>query len=209
MVLKADFEALEKRVSALEKAIKAKDDQLTEKNQKIEELIEKLEDKNCNDEKGNEELWTDVVKGKQKRKSINQLNLINAVAKESKERKMREKNVIIFGLAASTNKNKDNAFDEDKKNVITIFNKIDANVNIEHIINLKTRNENQPPFIVVLKDKHERNKVLKSSKVLKDDDSFSKVFINPDLTEAERHKAKLLKEECHRMNTEKKQRKGG
>ena len=124
MILKADFEALEKRVSALEKAIKAKDDQLTEKNQKIEELIKKLEDKNCNDEKGNEELWTDVVKGKQKRKSKNQLKLINA--KESKERKMREKNVIIFGLAASTNKNKDNAFEEDKKNVITIFNKIDT-----------------------------------------------------------------------------------
>jgi hypothetical protein len=90
--------------------------------------------------------------------------------------------------------------------VINIFNKIDANVNIERITKLKTRNENQSPFIVVLKDKHERNRVLKSSKILRDDSSFSKVFINPDLTEAERHKAKLIREECHRMNTERKVR---
>jgi hypothetical protein len=37
---------------------------------------------------------------------------------------------------------------------------------------------------------------------LKSSNEFKNVYINPDLTEAERYKAKLLRDECKKQNLE-------
>ncbi|XP_065684273.1 uncharacterized protein LOC136096666 [Hydra vulgaris] len=58
------------------------------------------------------------------------------------------------------------------------------------------------PYIVVLNDKLERNSVLKNAKELKKDKTYESVFINPDLTESERYKSKLLREECKKLNND-------
>ena len=50
--------------------------------------------------------------------------------------------------------------------------------------------------MVILNDKLERNSVLKNARELKKDKTYENVFMNPDLTESERFKSKLLREEC-------------
>ena len=76
-------------------------------------------------------------------------------------------------------------------------------LNIDGSMKLKPRNtNNQAPFVVILKDKRERNSILKKAKELRDSKEYENVYINPDLTESERFKSKFLREECRKKNKE-------
>ena len=55
---------------------------------------------------------------------------------------------------------------------------------------------------MILKDRNERNAILKKAKELRDSKEYENVFINPDQTQAERFKAKQLRDECKEKNKE-------
>ena len=147
--------------------------------------------------------WANVVSGSAPlKKSVEQLHIMNAVAAETKEREKRENNVIVFGITASKVLDTASAKEEDKKLILDMFSSINSNIEPKQIIKLKSKSDKEHPFVVVLNNKKERNSILKAAKILKSSSRFSNAFINPDLTEAERYNAKLLRDECKKLNLE-------
>jgi hypothetical protein len=141
------------------------------------------------------ESWASKVK-----KSPDQINIINIIANETKEREKRENNLVIFGLKDSKEVDKIEAIEEDKKPINSIMQKLNVKVTIKNVIKLKSNKGFNAPFVVILNDKSERNSVLKNAKELKKDKDYEKIFINPDLTESERYKSKLLRDDCKIKN---------
>jgi len=92
------------------------------------------------------------------------------------------------------------AIEEDKKSINSIMQKLNVKLTIKNVIKLKSNKGFNASFVVILNDKSERNSVLKNAKELKKDKDYEKIFINPDLTESERYKSKLLRDDCKIKN---------
>jgi hypothetical protein len=130
-----------------------------------------------------------------------QMLMINTMVNETKERERREKNVVIFGIKASVNSDDSLARTEDTDAIKKVFCDLDVNVEIKNVFKLRSSNSNPPPFVVVLKQESERNEILRKARNLRNLNNYEKVFINPDLTMAERYKAKVLRDECKLKNS--------
>ena len=74
-------------------------------------------------------------------------------------------------------------------NVISI-----SNDSIVRVIRIKSTN-GVPPIIVEMKDSSVRNEFIRKSHR-----KFNDVYVNPDLTEAQRNLDKQLREKCHNLN---------
>ena len=138
--------------------------------------------------------WSNAVK--RKISTPQQMLMINTIANETKERERREKNVVIFGIKASTNSDNSIAKEENSVAIKEVFNDLGVTCEVKIIIKLKSNGSDSPPFVVVLKQESERNEILKKARNLRNLNQYEKVFINPDLTVSERFKAKVLRDEC-------------
>ncbi len=135
--------------------------------------------------------------------------VLNAISAEAKEKSSKEKNVAIFGLVESTKTNKDEKEMEDKMKIDEIFSALNLNgINIEKHYRLKNSSNHsggivQRPGIVIveLKTKLDQQQVLQESRNLNNINEFKgKVYINQDLTIAERASLKMLLSERKRLN---------
>ena len=126
--------------------------------------------------------------------------MINIVTKEAKDREISEKNVVIFGLEASDKDIQSGQIETNKANVQTLFELINVSVNIEKVFKLRPKTGINAPFVVLLKDKHDRNKLFKSAKLLRTNQETETVFINADETISERLRYKTLRAECKLKN---------
>ena len=135
------------------------------------------------------------------KKSNEQRNVINSVASDIRERQRNEKNVCIFGLAQSLKVIPAERATEDREKVEEIFSKINVSPSIVKFHRFKPRNESVPGLVLVeLASKEERNEVLRAAKRLKEEINFERVFINPDLTLAERELSKELRQKRDELN---------
>ena len=211
MVNKQDFDALTERVENLEKLINNMETALKEKDLKIETLeknVTELSGKlngigtNSNVQK---ELWVNVEAKNKPKKSEAQLDIINTMTIEANDRSKRENNVVIFGLPVSSKALVEEKIKEDENTMRTLFNDLSLDKDkICKIHRLKQGiNSSRPPSVVIqLSNLQDRNNVLKAAKNLK---SMNRnVFINPDLTIAERHLANQLRTEAKKRNSERK-----
>ena len=202
MVKKEDLDAIikdlklefEQRVVELETRLK----QVENENIKLSKRVDELEKS-----QPPQLVWPCSNNGSSSRSQV-ELNIINSITKETKERERRENNVVIFGVKASTNTDSKREKEENKVEIDKILKKLQVNVNVNNVIKLKSNNGNIAPFVVILNDKKERNSILKKAKDLRDSKEYEKVFINPDQTKAERYNSKLLREECREKNSENK-----
>ncbi|CAF0703532.1 unnamed protein product [Brachionus calyciflorus] len=116
------------------------------------------------------------IEGKKDR-AAEQIEVFNSVASEQKERERRKKNVIVFGVPMSP------------KTTI-------ESQNIGRFKSNTGSNSNRPPLILIqLSNDNDRSMILKAAKELRKFSEYSDVFINPDLTEAERILDKKRREE--------------
>ena len=116
-----------------------------------------------------------------------------AASRETKEQIEKEKNIIIHGLNEST-KTTDTDIKSDDKNEldkILFAMKFDKQDKIKSFYRLKT-NSKPSPLIVAFENISTRNYALKQSKNLAYTEFKKKVFINPDMTEAQRINFKRL-----------------
>lgn len=210
MVNKQEFDALTERVANLEKLIKNMDTALKEKNLKIATLennVTELSGKLIGIERPNvqKELWVNVATKNKPKKSEAQLDIINTMTIEANDRSKRENNVVIFGLPVSSKALVEEKIKEDENMIRTLFNDLSLDKDkICKIHRLKQGiNASRPPPVVIhLSTLQDRNNVLKAAKNLK---SMNRsVFINPDLTIAERHLANQLRTEAKKRNSERK-----
>ncbi len=72
------------------------------------------------------------------------------------------------------------------------------------LMNKSSTNDRIPPVIITLKEHINRNTILKAAKSLKNTNKFNGIFINPDLTEAERTLDKQLRLKRNELNEEEK-----
>ena len=175
----------EDKMQDLEKRIKKVEDE----NKELKEEISGL-NKNSSDRPLFNNWVTAVVNGskeKPKEKPREQHLVLNAVAKEQTEHKKREKNLVIFGTKA-TKTELDEIVKENKSlvsDILTILGKSD--IQPAYIRRLKSKKDDGTgPIIVEFKEIHERNEVLRSTKILRTTEGYKEIFINPDLTESER-----------------------
>ena len=125
-----------------------------------------------------------------------EINVLNAYTKERHDQDYREKNVLIMGVKDIT--------DEQAKNTVEqIFTAL--NIDTEKIVSVfrfpQSFNNLHPPIIkVCLPNKDDRLSVLKASKLLRNSTTFVKVYINPDLTIAQRNEEKSLIAERNYLN---------
>ncbi len=146
-------------------------------------------------------LIASIVKGNQASSLPTQteINKLNAVNSERREIEQREKNVLIMGAKDTT----DEMAMTTVKNIFTAI-KVDSS-KIASVHRFKPTNDTHPPIIkVCLNNKDDRISVLKDSKLLKLAPDYAKVYINPDLTLAQRNQKKLLIAERNMMNEKRK-----
>lgn len=129
--------------------------------------------------------------------------LVNAVAADVRQRQKRESNVVIFGIPSPKSENDDKEFTQE------LFRKLcssDKKIVKIHRFKAKASSLREPPVVVELNSKVDRDEILKNAKSLKNETSskFAKVYINPDLTYVQRMEAKRVREEKKKSYANKK-----
>lgn len=122
---------------------------------------------------------------------------------EQKERDRRRKNLIVFGAPVSSKETAEAQIADDKSFIESTFNAF--KVDLKKIKSFRRFKQNPtsnrpPPILVQLENEHDRLAILKVSKDLRKIGKFSNVFINPDMTEAERVLDKKRREDRFNLN---------
>jgi antitoxin component of RelBE/YafQ-DinJ toxin-antitoxin module len=181
------------KVRRLEERVILLENQNSAQKQEISKLTSNLN--NSNNSNISTE-WRDMLIGKRKNISENQINILSAVGCEQKNRQNRERNVVLFGVPNSTAATEEEREKEDEKTTREILEEIgleiDGAEDIKKIRRIKSTSKkaaptNPLPIRVCFGELHNETyirieEVLKKSKSLKDSQKYKKVFINRDLT---------------------------
>ncbi|XP_065664351.1 uncharacterized protein LOC136086037 [Hydra vulgaris] len=122
-------------------------------------------------------------------KSLVVNTIANSIISEQENKKKRENNIIIFGIPESIKIDESDTINDDKLMVNEIFDYIGkSNEKPIKLIRLKKKkvSKNSSPIIAVLPENCERNKVQFASRELRNNDNYNNVYLNPDMTPAER-----------------------
>ena len=140
------------------------------------------------------EAWN-IVASKKVAKSQSQIDIINTVSNENKEIERRQKNVIIFGIKESKKTDVAEKKRDDENEIELLLNEahMDKSV-VSRSFRLKPK-KIISPIIVELNYKEVRNNFIKKSYR-----KFEHIYVNPDLTEAQRNLDKQLREKCRELN---------
>jgi hypothetical protein len=158
--------------------------------------------------------WRDVLIGKRK-KTQSQIDIINVIGNEQKDRKKRENNIMLFGVPASKATTEEERKVEDKQTVVEILKEITIqSLYLEETIAKVTRfNPNRqtdkpPPIRVEFihseipnLNVRDTTEILKNAKALKNSEKHSKVFVGLDLTETQICHLKNLVKSRNEQNT--------
>ena len=153
----------------------------------LKDRIDKLESESVEKDKEIENLrntktvvsdvpWSDA---KGNKKSESRLKFLNTISDEAVERNKKEKNIIIFGMKESNMNSITENKEHDKEELRNIFELLDQeDLAIEGNFRLNSKDKKKPkPFVVVLNNKEDRNKVLYAAKKLKSSENYKDVFI--------------------------------
>ena len=132
---------------------------------------------------------------KKKKITENQIDILNSVGSEQKERAKREKNVILFRVTMSTTATEEERTKEDEKTICDILDEIGISKAEQELARIKRFKENPNKTATPAKPWPVRvsfgatgatdiivEEVLKKAKVLKDSRKYKSVFFNKDLT---------------------------
>ena len=118
--------------------------------------------------------WSDA---KSNKKSESRLKFLNTISDEAVERNKKEKNIIIFGMKESYMNSITEKKEHDKEELRNIFELLDQQDKaIEGKFRLNSKDKNKPkPFVVVLNNKEDRNKVLYAAKKLNSSENYKEL----------------------------------
>lgn len=120
--------------------------------------------------------------------------VINEVVADLNERKERENNVIVFGLNEKIT----------SESLLENLRMDKTKVKKKHTLRMKKTTSTSDPVVIEFNSREDRNEMLRKARVLRksDDPDMTRIFVNPDLTLAERVKEKQLREERNKKNKE-------
>lgn len=192
-------------ISALTDRVKQLEGNQTENLNEIKNLKNDLREANDSVKTSNiSSNWVQVLKtgGKNVKKPDEQLVVANATINELNEREKRKKNIIIYGVPESGKEVMVERRKEDEKKIAEIMCKIGQD-DVKPVFSrrLKSKDAQKPgPLLVELSDKSLRNPILLAAKKLKNYNEHERVYISPDLTEAERQLDFQLRQERNKLN---------
>ena len=142
-------------------------------------------------------------------KNQEQINIINTVAHESKQREIRSKNFITRGISTPPSTDQSIPKDQEKNEILKIFHLLGADTtNIASHFRLKPsiKTPTLPgPIIVIMTDDKARTNVLKQASLFfrntNNRSKHSTLSINADMTLNEQNHAYLLRTECRKRNS--------
>lgn len=170
---------------------------LKEKDGVIEKLVEDVNDlktrvKVLEEEKAANsqpiKLFSSLLQGNDKAPSVVEANIISAVNRESKERKSREKNVVIFGLEESKAEDEMTKTNEDELHLNGLLEAMSIDSRTVNKFNrLKSKNVDKPGAVLVeFKMIETKLQALKAAKNLKSIEKYKETYVSTDMTLAER-----------------------
>ncbi|CAF1050199.1 unnamed protein product [Brachionus calyciflorus] len=143
------------------------------------------------------------VEGKKVNRTPQQIEVLNSVVSEQRERERRKRNVIVFGVPMSSKTTPEGQDADDKGFIERAFRAIKADVKkIKNIRRFKANpSSNRPaPILIQLYGDGDRSVILKAAKELRKLTEYCEVYINPDMTEAERILDKKRREDRYNLN---------
>jgi hypothetical protein len=190
--LEISHESLERRVKELEKTGKAN-------TKKAEDALKAASDACVRSGSGSS--WAEVCSGK-KKKTDEQIALLNAASRENEERCRKESNVVVFGLPTVLANDQGEKSSELKKTAVKVLRSIGVTTEFKAVHSMRENTSTKTtPIVIVMNSTADRNMALKASKRLQNVIEFKdKVFLSPDLTEAQRAVRRMLIKERNEKN---------
>jgi hypothetical protein len=187
------------KITSLEEKVTLLTENSKEKDEKIKNL-EKLLEKN----EKNPSFAAIMSKDTNNKVTKEQIKLINLIDDEESLKKKKVNNLIIFGLEESEKEVGTELIEEEKTKMNDLFKECEIEANFSNLYRVgKERKPNKVrPICITLDDNSKMLSILKASNKLRKGKNYKNVYINKDLTIAERQKEKELKEEKKRKNTE-------
>lgn len=175
---------------------------LQKENERLKSRVKSLEERGVNHTQVSTPSWADIVKGTTP--SDEQIKVLSMVAAENAAIESKERKIVILGLKEVPNISDAEAAETDNRIVSEIFNAIGKpEIRPTFMKRLRARDEKYPrPLLVELPSREDRIPVLAASKTLHRNGTFENVYINPDLTVAERRLDAKLREERNEKNKE-------
>ena len=184
----SDYQALLKRVEALEKTV-------TELKQQNEQLrVQISSDKPTTSSMSFKQA---LIGGKLSEEAVCMLAVQRAEVNDAIK---RQNNLIISGLPLPTSTDKEQRDKDDKAQIDRVLNELDVDRHgIRRSRRLNNKNGQQSNLVIVELDCEEaRNNALKNSVKL----AKTKIYVNRDMTDAERQAERKLRAERNRKNNE-------
>lgn len=171
--------------SKLKEEIKSRDVQIKNLNDEITSLKDKTNTLEVNNT-STQPLFSELFKQKP---NEHEIRVLASVTREQKDIEKRENNLILFNVPESNKDNTEDVRKDDEEKVVSILSEIEANQNcFKKIYRMKksTKSLKPAPIVLELHNSTEKNNILKCAKRLKSSESYKNVYINPDLTIAQR-----------------------
>ncbi|RNA10357.1 RNA-directed DNA polymerase from mobile element jockey-like [Brachionus plicatilis] len=134
-----------------------------------------------------------------------QINVLNSASDEINEQERRKKKLIVFGVPISKKKEALDRKRNDEEEINKILEFINDGIKTEKIVirfKPKSESDTTTPILIKFKDEVTRNEILSKAKKLRSEkNAFQRIYLNPDLTIAQQHNYKRLREECKNANT--------
>lgn len=129
-----------------------------------------------------------------------QEDTVKLVMDEVDERRRRDNNIVIFGLAERTFGTLDERKESDAQNVVRLHSALGlSHVKAVSFHRLGRANaEAKRPLLVKFETINDRNLVLRHSSSLRTNSEFRRVFVHPDLTRMQQENWRILRAELHR-----------
>ncbi|RNA10454.1 hypothetical protein BpHYR1_007741 [Brachionus plicatilis] len=126
-----------------------------------------------------------------KEKNVQSASQGESLNMEQNERTRRENNLVISGLEIVECQDENLRKLEADREIVKVLEKVDSSITDASMLNkisiIKKRNDSSKQLILItLKDKNVKDNILKNSKKLAGTEFKNTVFVNADLTRAER-----------------------
>ena len=134
-------------------------------------------------------LYSDLFKSKETEKMNFEIKNIYNIQQDLFAREKKINNIIIYGLNMDKLQNNEINHDSDKSKIDNLLRVAEVDmskiIKYKRLIN-KNNESNNPPILIEFNNINDKVKLLKKSSLLRKNKEYEKVYINEDLTTAQR-----------------------
>lgn len=207
VILEANNKTQSKTINDLKAIIESFDKKIIHLDDKLNLIENKNNNINNNNTQpiSNKPLFSDLFKSKESENMSFEIKNIYNIQQDLLERDKKKNNIIIYGLPIDKFENNDIDFDSDNLKIDKMLTKVSVDlskiVKLKRLIN-KSGVITNPPILIEFKEYNEKINLLKKSSEIRKFIEYEKIYINEDLTTAQRIINKDLIQLRNNLNTQ-------